>query len=69
MHYALAAVCRLYVLIFLDEFRKFTISDFPKPYWGTDHSIFFPTPTNRSTLNQNVFFVLDRLEGEEKKTK
>ena len=44
-------------LFFLDELRKFIISDFPKQtHLGyTLITLFFPTPSNRSTLHQNVF--------------
>ena len=42
---------------FLDELRKFTISDFPnQTHLGyTLIALFFSTPYNRSTLHQNVF--------------
>ena len=50
-------VYRLYVLFFLDELRKFTITYFPKQtHLGyTLITLFFPTPFNQSTHHQNVF--------------
>ena len=71
----------MYTFFFLDELRKFTISDFPKQtHLGFT---FFPTSSNSSTLHQNVFVLaalaqaialaekqcqsVDRLEGEEEK--
>ena len=43
---------------FLDKLRKFTVRDFPKHIWGTQYTLitlFFPIPSNPSTLHQNVF--------------
>ena len=56
LHYMCAVLVQRY-FFFLDEFRKFTISDFPKQmhlgYTLTPY--FFPTSYNQSTLHQNVF--------------